>query len=313
MSRRKVGIIGAGNVGATAAQCLVNKDLCDVYLYDIVEGLPQGKALDLRESNNIDVHDSKCFGTNNLRELNGCEIVVITAGFPRQPGMSREDLLKKNADIVKGCVDMIKNFSPQPIIVTVTNPLDVMTYLTYKSSGFPRTKVIGMAGILDSSRMAYFVSEKLQVSQKDIKAMVLGSHGDTMVALPRFTTISGIPITNLMSNEDIRWVCQRTRDGGAEIVALLKKGSAYYAPGDSTAMMVEAILKNERRILPCCACLSGEYGLKDIAIGVPVILGQNGIEKIIELQLDDDEKQALMKSATIIKDNINALATLVKF
>lgn len=307
MPLSKVGIIGAGNVGATAAQYLTNHDVCHVYIYDIVDGVPQGKSLDMREERNVNYYDSKCIGTNKLEDLNGCEIVVITAGFPRQPGMTREDLLKKNADIVKGIVDTIKAFSPQPMIITVTNPLDVMTYLALKTSGYDKTKVMGMAGILDSSRMAHFVADKLDISVKDVRAMVLGSHGDSMVALPRFTTVSGIPIPYLMNKEDIEYVCQKTKDGGAEIVSYLKKGSAYYAPGASVAIMVESILKDEKRILPCSVLLEGEYNLDGVTIGVPVILGSNGIEKIIELPLNEEEKAALHKSASVVRDNIKHL------
>ncbi|MBI4245118.1 MAG: malate dehydrogenase [Planctomycetes bacterium] len=307
MSRKLVGVVGAGNVGATVAQSIVNTDLCDVRVFDVVEGLPEGKSLDLREARNADYLDCSCFGTNNLKDLNGSEIIVITAGFPRQPGMTREDLLNKNADIIRNVVTTVKTFNPQPIIIMVTNPLDVMTYLALKISGFPKNRVIGMAGVLDSSRMAHFVAEKLNTSVKDVRAMVLGSHGDSMVAIPRFTTVSGIPITNLLGKEDVDWICQKTRDAGAEIVAYLKKGSAFYAPGSSVSVMVHSILKDEKRILPCSVFLNGEYKLNDVVIGVPVKLGSNGIEKIVEVALNNDELSALHKSAEIIKNNIKDL------
>jgi malate dehydrogenase len=294
-------------VGASLAFSIINRDIADVVMSDIVEGLPQGKALDMSESRTPDLHDCGVSGTNKIEDMNGCDIVVITAGVPRKPGMTREQLLDINAKIIRDVGAVLKTFKTQPIVIVVTNPLDVMTYLAYKILGFPKSKVIGMAGVLDSSRMCHFIAEELKVSAKDVHAMVMGSHGDTMVPLPRFTSVSGIPLPELLPADKIEKINQRTRDGGAEIVALLKTGSAYYAPGSSIAVMVEAILKDEKRLLPCSAVLEGEYGLRDVVVGVPVRLGRGGIEQIIELKLNEQEKAALNKSADVVKENIKIL------
>lgn len=305
MSRPKVGVVGAGNVGASLAQSIVLRDIADVVISDIVEGLPQGKALDMSQARLPDYHDSGVIGTNSVADMSGCSIVVITAGVPRKPGMTREQLLEINAKIIKDVCSTIKTFNPSPIVIVVTNPLDVMTYLALKLTGFRPNRVFGMAGVLDSSRFAHFISQKLQVSVKDIQPMILGSHGDTMVALPRYTTVSGIPLTELLPQEEIDKLVVRARDGGAEIVSLLKTGSAYYAPASSIAIMVESILKDENRVLPCAAYLQGEYGLKDVVVGVPVKIGADGIKEILKLNLKQDELAALHKSASVVKENIS--------
>ena len=307
MPRPKVGIVGAGNVGASAAFSLAKDGVCDVILSDIVEGLPQGKALDMSESRQIDGHDTGVTGTNDVADMKDCEIVVITAGLPRKQGMSREQLLEINTGIIREVCGKLKDSGADPILIVVTNPLDVMAYAAWKITGFPKHRVIGMAGVLDSNRLAHFVAEKLQVSVRDISPMVLGGHGDSMVSLPRFTTVSGIPITELMSAEDIEALVDRTRHGGAEIVGLLKKGSAYYAPGASIAAMVRSILHDENRILPCSAYLEGEYGLNGVYLGVPCKLGEGGLKQILELKLTKKEQDELNKSAAIVKENIEIL------
>lgn len=307
MKKAKIGIVGAGQVGATAAHIIYQRDLGDVYISDVVEGLPQGKGLDMMESRSIGRHDSQVYGTNKVEELAICDIAVITAGLPRKPGMSREDLLNTNAKIVRDVCGGLRKGGMKGIIIVVTNPLDVMTYLAMKVMDFDKRRVIGMAGVLDSARFSFFVAEKLGVSAKDISAMVLGGHGDSMVPMPRYTTVSGIPITDLMPKQDIDKLIQRTRDGGAEIVALLKMGSAFYAPGDSIACMVEAIVKDENRVLSCACYLDGEYGLKDVVVGVPAKLGAGGVKEVIQLKLTDDEKAALRKSADGVKENIKLL------
>jgi malate dehydrogenase len=303
MSRARVGIVGAGNVGASAALLIARSGLADVILSDIVEDMPQGKALDLAQMLAAEAVDGRVAGTNNVAELKDCDLVVVTAGIARKPGMSREQLLDVNAKIVRDCVEPLKSAANPPILLIVSNPLDVMTYLAMKVTGWGRRRVFGMAGVLDSGRMAAFVAMKLGVSMKDVRAMVMGSHGDSMVGLPRYTTVSGIPITELMSAEDVRQIVERTRNGGAEIVKLLKTGSAYYAPGASIAQMVESILRDERRILPSAVYLQGEYGIKDVVVGVPAILGAGGVEKVVELSLTADEKAQLVKSADIVREN----------
>jgi len=303
MGRSKIGVIGAGMVGSSLAQCLVLRDLGDVLLSDIVEGMPQGKGLDLAEARGPNFHDSRVVGTNNVDDMAGCEVVVVTAGVPRKPGMTREQLLDINAKIIRDVAARMKKFPKPPILIVVTNPLDVMAFLAYRETGFPKRRVIGMAGVLDSSRFVHFIAEKLDVSVKDISAMVLGSHGDTMVPMPRFTTVAGIPLPELLPAEEIEKLVKRTRDGGAEIVALLKTGSAYYAPAASIAVMVEAILKDEKRVLPCACYLEGEYGLKDVFVGVPAKLGANGIERVIEVKLTESERAALHASAKVVREN----------
>lgn len=305
--RGKISIIGSGHVGAAAAGRIAGKELGDVVLVDILEGIPQGIGLDLYESSPIDGFDSRITGTNNYADTKNSAVVVVCAGLARKPGMTREDLLLKNAEIVKTAVEKIKQTSPNCILVIVTNPLDIMTQLALKVSGFPKNRVLGMAGGLDSARLRTFIAETLNVSVEDVQAMVLGGHGDAMVPLPRYTTVSGIPITELMPQDRINVLSQRTRDGGAEIVNLLKTGSAYYAPSSAIAEMVEAILRDKKRLIPCSAYLEGEYGLKDVCIGVPVKLGSAGVEEIIELKLSSEEMAALKKSAEVVKENVKIL------
>lgn len=305
---KKITVIGAGNVGATTAQRIADKQLAEqVVLVDIVEGIPQGKALDMWESSPVEATDTKVIGTNGYDETEGSELVVITAGMARKPGMSRDDLLKINKDIVAKCTESVVKTSPNAIIVVVSNPLDVMAYVAWKVSGFERNRVVGMAGVLDTARYKLFIAEKLGVSIKDIHAMVLGGHGDDMVPLTRLTNISGIPLTEFLPQEEIDKLVTRTRNGGIEIVNYLKTGSAYYATSSAVVEMVDAIVKNRKRVLPCSAYLDGEYGLKGMFCGVPVVLGRNGIEKIIEVKLTDAEKAELAKSANSVYENIKKL------
>lgn len=301
MSRPKVAVVGAGQVGATTAQRIGEAERSDVVLIDIVEGMPQGKSLDLAEAAPVLGADACFVGSNELAAMSDSDIVVVTAGLPRKPGMSRDDLLRKNAEIVAGVAEGIKTHAPEAFVILVSNPLDVMTWLTYDVTGFPKNRVMGMAGILDSARFSAFIGMELNVSVKDIRAMVLGGHGDSMVPLPRYTTVSGVPITELMPQDRIDALVQRTRDGGAEIVGLLKVGSAFYAPSASAVSMVAAILRDEKRILPLCAKLEGEYGLNEVFVGVPARLGADGVEDIIELKLQPDELAALKKSADKVR------------
>lgn len=305
--KNRVSVIGAGQVGATVSQYLAEMELADVVMLDVVEGLPQGKSLDLLETGPVRDFTSTVLGTNNYKDTANSDIVVITSGLARKPGMSRDDLLMKNAEIVRSVTENVVKESPDCIIIVVTNPLDVMTWLTLKVSKFPANRVFGMAGVLDSSRLRAFVSLELGVSIKDTQALVLGGHGDSMVPLPRYCTVSGIPITELLQKDRIDSIVNRTRNAGGEIVALLKTGSAYYSPGASTVEMVEAVLKDKKRLLPCAVYLNGEYGLKDVCIGVPVILGANGVERIVEVKLTEDEMSALHKSAKDVKENIEKL------
>ena len=304
----KITVVGAGNVGATAAQRIVDKELAnEVVLVDIIEGLPQGKGLDMYESTPIEGTDTRVRGSNSYDDTAGSNIVVITAGIARKPGMTREQLQDTNAQIVKGVTEAVVAKSPQAILIVVSNPLDVMTYVAYKVSGFERHRVIGMAGILDTARYRTFIAMELGVSVRDIQALVLGGHGDSMVPLVRYTTIAGVPLSELMDRPTIDKIVQRTRDGGIEIVNYLKTGSAYYAPSAAAVEMVEAIVKDKKRILPCAAYLQGEYGLRDTYIGVPVKLGRKGIEQVIEVPLTPEEKTALTKSADEVKSNIGKL------
>lgn len=305
--RPKVTIVGAGQVGATAAHWATAKELADIVLVDVVEGMAQGKALDLLESTPVEGLDVCLLGTGDYKETADSDIIVITAGLARKPGMSRDDLLAANVNIVKAVTEETVRYSPNAYIIVVTNPLDAMVYLAKKVSGFPKNRVVGMAGILDSARFRTFVASELQVSVEDIQAMVLGGHGDTMVPLPRFTTVSGIPITELLSKEQIDRIVDRTRKGGAEIVDLLKTGSAFYAPGASAVAMVESILKDKKRILPCAAYLEGEYGIHDLYMGVPVKLGAGGVEQVLELRLTDEELAALRASAEAIRSTVSAM------
>jgi malate dehydrogenase len=305
--RNKISIIGAGFVGATAAHWCAAKELGDVVLVDIVDGMPQGKALDLLEAGPIEGYDLKIIGTNDYKDTAGSDIVVITAGLPRRPGMTREDLVATNANIVGEVVSQVVKYSPNAILILVTNPLDTMVYLAKKLSGFPRERVIGQAGVLDGARMRAFMALELGVSVENTHAFVLGGHGDEMVPLPRYSTIAGIPMTELMSPEQVEAIVDRTRKGGGEIVALLKKGSAFFAPSAATMQMVEAILKDRKQILPCSVYLQGEYGLDDICFGVPVKLGSKGVEQIIEIELREDEKAALHRSADLVRSSMKAL------
>jgi len=303
----KITIIGAGAVGATAAQRIAEKELGNVVMTDIVEGLPQGKALDLLEAGSLLGYDSNIIGTNDYRDIEGSDVVVITAGIARKPGMTRDDLLKINTKIITDVSQNIKRYAPDSVVITVTNPLDIMTYVTLKTTGFEPNRVFGMSGVLDSGRFAAFIALELDCSVRDINAMVLGGHGDSMVPLPRFTTVSGVPITELMPESTINRLVERTINGGAEIVNLLKTGSAFYAPSAAVTNMVEAVIKDMNRILPVCAYLSGEYGKKDIYLGVPVKIGRNGIEEILELELTDEERKALDRSADAVKSGIASL------
>jgi len=305
--RKKVAIIGAGNVGATLALFLVNSGLADVALFDIVEGLPQGKSLDILQNTAVLGIKSNIYGTNNLNDLAGSELIVITAGLARKPGMRRKDLLMANAEIVGGIVKKLAPQCPDAIYIVVTNPMDVMAYVTLAVSGSKRQKVIGMGGILDSSRFKTFIAIELGVSPKDIETLVLGGHGLYMVPLVRFTTVKGIPIDKILPHEKIELLIKRTREGGAEIVSLLKTGSAYYAPAQSTFEMIRAIILDEKRVLPCSVYLDGEYGAKDVFNGVPVILGNQGFEKIIELELTEKEKKAFENSTEEVKSMIKIL------
>lgn len=302
--RNKVSVIGAGNVGATVAQYVALMELGDVVMLDILEGIPQGKALDLFEAG------QKVLGTNNYKDTANSNVVVITSGLARKPGMSRDDLLLKNAEIVRSVTENVVKESPDCIIIVVTNPLDSMTWLALKTSGFSPNRVFGMAGVLDSSRFRAFVSMELEISFNDIQALVLGGHGDSMVPLPRYCTVAGVPITELLAKDKIDKIIERTRNAGAEIVNYLKTGSAYYSPGASAAEMVEAVLRDKKRLFPCAAYLNGEYGLKDVCIGVPAILGVNGAEKIIEVKLTEEEKAALHTSAKAVQENNEKIDSL---
>jgi malate dehydrogenase len=307
MARKKVTVVGAGNVGATTAHRLADKELCDVVLVDIIEGMPQGKALDLAESGPVEGYDVKLVGTNGYRETANSDVVVITSGIARKPGMSRDDLLNTNGGIVGSVTEEIVKHSPNCIIIVVSNPLDAMSQVAFKKSGFPKHRVIGMAGVLDSARMRTFLAEALDVSVENVTAFVLGGHGDTMVPLPRYSTCAGIPVTELLPKDVLDQIVTRTANGGAEIVSLLKTGSAYYAPSAATVEMVEAILKDKKKILPCAAYLEGEYGINGLFVGVPVKLGANGIEEIIQINLTTDERAALQKSAGAVQELVNVL------
>lgn len=307
MAKKKISIIGAGFVGATAAHWAAEKELGDVVLVDILEGIPQGKALDLFQASPVEGFDAKVIGSNGYEETIDSDVVIVTSGVPRKPGMSREDLLEINKKIIGLVVAEVVKKSPQAILIMVTNPLDTMTYLAFKRSGLPKQRVMGMAGILDTARFKAFIAMELNVSVEDIQALLLGGHGDEMVPLPRYTTISGIPLSQLLPKETIDRLVDRTRKGGGEIVNLLKTGSAFYAPSAAAIQMTEAILKDKKRILPCCVYLDGEYGLKDICFGVPVKLGANGVESIIELQLTEEEKKLVAKSAESVKKSIMEL------
>jgi malate dehydrogenase len=311
VSRRKVTVIGAGNVGATTAQRIAEAGLADVVLIDVVEGLPQGKALDLAESAPVQLHDHAIVGTNDYADTAGSDVVVVTAGLARQPGMSRDDLLLKNAGIVRAVVANAAEHSPNAILIIVTNPLDAMVHVALETSGFPKNRVIGMAGVLDSARFRTFIAQELGVSSADVTAFVLGGHGDTMVPLPRFSTVAGIPLPELMKPDRIDAIVQRTRTGGAEIVALLKSGSAFYAPAASVAQMVDAILNDRKRVLPCAVLLAGEYKIDGLVVGVPVVLGAAGVERIIQIALTADEQAAQLTSAESVRGLVDTMKASV--
>jgi malate dehydrogenase len=304
----KITVVGAGNVGATTAQRVAEKELArTVVMVDVAEGIPQGKALDQWQSAPIEGFDSRVIGSNGYEETKDSDIVIITAGIARKPGMSRDDLLNTNAGIVKSVAEQVAKSSPKAVLIIVSNPLDIMCYVAMKASGFPRERVIGMAGVLDTARYRAFLAEALDVSVRDIQAMVLGGHGDTMVPLISYTSVSGIPITQLIDKAQLDAIVDRTRTGGAEIVKHLKTGSAYYAPSAGAVQMAEAIVRDERRILPCAAWLQGEYGMKDLFLGVPCKLGRGGLQKVIEVQLTPDEKAALQKSADAVREPMAAV------
>ena len=306
--RNKITVVGAGNVGATAAHWLASKELGDVVLVDIVEGMPQGKALDLAQAAPIEGYDAALVGsTNDYAATADSDVVIITSGLPRKPGMSRDDLLKTNAGIVTSVTEQVAHYSPDAVIIVVSNPLDAMTQVAFRKSGFPKHRVIGMAGVLDSARMRCFLAEALDVSVENVTAFVLGGHGDTMVPLPRYSTCAGIPVTELLPKEQLDAIVKRTANGGAEIVGLLKTGSAYYAPSAAAVEMTEAILKDKKKILPCAAYLEGEYGINNLFVGVPCKLGARGLEQIIEINLTTEERIALQKSAAAVQELVNVL------
>src|SRR5687767_2773595 len=308
MPRPQVTVVGAGNVGASVAQRVAEGRLADVVLIDIVDGLPQGKALDLAEAAPVVGHDMKVLGTNDYADTAGSDIIVVTSGLARQPGMSRDDLLQKNAGIVKAVVEQSTRHSPDAILIVVTNPLDVMCHVAMSASGFPRERVLGMAGVLDSARFRTFIAEELGVSVEDTHAFVLGGHGDTMVPLSRYSTVAGVPITELLPADRVRALEERTANGGAEVVALLKTGSAFYAPAASTFEMVDAILRDRKRVLPCAVLLKGEFGTQDLFVGVPVVLGAGGMERVFEIELTADEQAAFDASAAAVKELVDKLA-----
>jgi malate dehydrogenase len=307
MPRNKVTVIGAGNVGATTAQRIAEAGLADVVIVDIVEGLPQGKGLDLAEAAPVVGHDARITGTNDYEATTGSDVIVVTSGLARQPGMSRDDLLAKNAGIVKAVVQAAAAKSPDAVLIVVTNPLDAMCHVAMQASGFPRERVLGMAGVLDSARFRTFIAEELGVSVEDTHAFVLGGHGDTMVPLPRYSTVAGIPITDLLPADRIAALVDRTANGGAEVVALLKTGSAFYAPAASTFEMVDAILRDRRRVLPCAVHLQGEYGVDGLFVGVPVVLGEGGMQRVIEITLTAEERAAFERSAGAVKELVDKL------
>jgi malate dehydrogenase len=304
---KKIAVIGAGNVGASAALYLAEANVADIVLLDVVEGMPQGKALDLTEAGPVRGYNSRLSGSNDYKDMKGCDLVVVTAGVARTPGMSREDLLSKNSGILDKVVEGIMNNCPEALILVVSNPLDIMTYHTLKKSGLAKNRVFGQAGVLDATRFRSFVAMELGVALTDTQAMVMGGHGDTMVPLPRYTTVSGIPIAELMPAQRVKALIERTRKGGGEIVQLLKSGSAYYAPAAAVVDMVKAVIRDEKKLLPASVLLEGQYGLKDICIGVPVILGAGGVEKVIELELNEEELAALHNSAETYREILKSM------
>jgi malate dehydrogenase len=315
MARKKIALIGGGQIGGTLAHLVALKELGDVVMFDIAEGLPQGKTLDLSQAGPIDGFNARLKGTNNYADIKGADVVIVTAGVPRKPGMSRDDLLGINLKVMAAVGEGIKANAPDAFVVCITNPLDAMVWALRQFSGLPHNKVVGMAGVLDSARFRFFLAEELNVSVEDVSAFVLGGHGDTMVPMPRFSTVAGIPLPELVKmgwikQERLDQIIQRTRDGGAEIVALLKTGSAYYAPATAGVAMAESYLKDQKRILPCAAYLNGPYGMKDLYVGVPTVIGEKGVERIVELELTAEEKAALAKSADSVKGLIDACKKL---
>ena len=304
---KKVAVIGAGNVGATCAFVLAERKVGEVVLLDIYEGFAKGKALDMSQGGRVLNYDGRVTGTKDYADIANSDVVVVTSGFPRQPGMTREDLIGKNADIVSQVGEGIRQHAPNSIVVMVTNPLDLMTYHMQKVTGFEHSRVVGQAGILDSARMTHFIAQAVGCSNEDVQAMVLGGHGDTMVPLPRYTTVNGIPVSQLLGDEEVEEICQRPASGGGGIVKVLEKGSAFYAPGSAAAIMAEAILEDRKRVLPCSTYLSGEYGMDDIYIGVPVVLGRNGVERIIELELAEKELDSLQGSGSFYKEQLSEI------
>lgn len=311
MARPKVSIIGSGFVGSTAAHWIASKELADIVLVDIVEGVPQGKGLDLLEAGPIEGFDVHVVGTNDYADTANSDVIVVTSGAPRKPGMTREDLIKVNAGITRDCITKAAAHSPNAVIIMVNNPLDTMAYLAKQVSGFPKNRIVGQAGVLDSARYRTFIAQEAGVSVEDVQAMLMGGHGDEMVPLPRFTTISGIPVSEFISAERLEAIVDRARKGGGEIVNLLKTGSAYFAPSAATVQMVEAVLRDKKRILPCACYLEGEYGLNDIYFGVPCVLGAGGVEKVIELPLDQAELELVRKSAAGVSSSIEALKAVM--
>jgi malate dehydrogenase len=308
--RNKITVVGAGNVGATTAQRLAERDYADIVLVDIVEGMPQGKCLDLNQAGPVVGYEANLTGTNGYEETSGSDIVVITSGFPRQPGMSRDDLLAKNKEIVGGVAQQVAERSPDAIVIVVTNPLDAMCHVALDVTQFPRQRVIGMAGVLDSARFRTFLAWELGVSVRDVTGFVLGGHGDTMVPVVSYSNVAGVPIRQKISDQRIEEIVQRTRDGGAEVVKLLQKGSAFYAPAAAVAEMIDSIINDQKRVLPCAALCQGEFGVDGLFVGVPVRLGKEGVEEIIEIDLDDNEKDQLSKSAAAVKELVDAMANL---
>ena len=311
MKRKKITVVGAGNVGATTAFMAAQKELGDIVLIDIVKGLAEGKALDMSQASGLCGYDCKVTGTTNWTITGGSDVVIITSGLARKPGMSRDDLLAKNTEIVKSVTEQVVKFSPESFIVVVCNPLDAMVNAAAMVSGFEKNKIMGMAGALDTARFAFFISEKLSVSVKDIRCVLMGGHGDDMVPLPRFTTVSGIPLPELLDEKTVEEIVQRTRMGGIEIVNYLKTGSAFYAPAASAVEMIEAIVKDRKRIIPCTTLLEGQYGIDNVFCGVPIKLGKNGVEQILEINLSGAELEALQQSAAIVEENCKSLAALL--
>jgi malate dehydrogenase len=304
--QKKITIIGAGNVGATAAHWAASRGLGNIVLLDVVEGIPQGKALDLSQSGPIDCFNNNLLGTNDYQDSADSDVVIITAGLARKPGMTRDDLLNKNVQIVKTCTENAARYSPEAVIIVVTNPIDAMVYTAYKIAGFPKNRIIGMAGVLDSARYRTFLSQEIGVAPRDVSAMVMGIHGDNMLPLVRLANVSGIPVTDLLPAEKLAEIVTRTQQGGIEIVNHLKTGSAFYTPGLAAVEMAEAILTNSKRLMPCAAYVEGEFGISGCFLGVPVILGENGIEKIVEFELNEEEKQALLQSEEMVRNQMSA-------